>query len=140
MIEINLLPGAKKKRGAKGAGLQLPDFKALLASVKDPWLLGCAGAWAAVALLALLFYIPRKAAVHSLEPQLEAARREADHMKSVLKTKNDAEAKRASLLAQIEVIREIDRERYIWPHVLDAISKALPPYTWLDDISSRPAE
>jgi len=36
MIEINLLPG--KKRAAKGAGmkLSLPDFKGLIAQVKDP--------------------------------------------------------------------------------------------------------
>ena len=41
MIEINLLPGGKRK-AAPGAGfklrLALPDFRALLANVKDPWL------------------------------------------------------------------------------------------------------
>ena len=38
MIEINLLPG--KKKTVKGAGMKLsmPDFKALFAQVKDPWL------------------------------------------------------------------------------------------------------
>src|SRR5438093_497092 len=40
MIEINLLPG-KKKKAAPGAGfkLALPDFQGLLASIKNPWLL-----------------------------------------------------------------------------------------------------
>src|SRR5437762_3141660 len=37
MIEINLLPGAKKKRGG-GAKFQMPDFKQLATVVKDPWL------------------------------------------------------------------------------------------------------
>jgi len=31
MIEINLLPGAKRKRSGKGIGIRLPDFKALSA-------------------------------------------------------------------------------------------------------------
>ena len=41
MIEINLLPGKKKKSAAGGAGfkLALPDFRGLLASIKNPWLL-----------------------------------------------------------------------------------------------------
>jgi len=84
--------------------------------------------------------MPRRSAMNALVPVLESKQHEADHMKSVLKTKRDAELKSDTLRSQIAVIRDIDRERYIWPHVLDAITKALPPYTWLDDISSRPGE
>ena len=39
MIEINLLPGARRKRGGKAAGLKLPDLKVLVTAVKDPWLI-----------------------------------------------------------------------------------------------------
>src|ERR1051326_5173595 len=48
MIEINLLPG--KKKVSKGAGVQLsmPDFKAIIAQVKDPWLIGAIAAWVIV--------------------------------------------------------------------------------------------
>lgn len=138
MIEINLLPGSRKKRGGKGgAAFKLPDFKALAASVKDPWLIACAVSWLIVVLVTTAFYLPRRSAVKSLEPKLEAAQLEADRMKAVLKTKRDAEAKRDTLLAQIKVIHDIDRQRYVWPHILDAVSKALPPYTWLDDITPR---
>jgi Tfp pilus assembly protein PilN len=38
------------------------------------------------------------------------------------------------LLAQITVIRRVDGDRYIWPHLLDEITKALPAYTWLVDL------
>jgi hypothetical protein len=42
MIEINLLPGQKRK--APGGGrLRMPDFRAILANVKDPWLLAAIG-------------------------------------------------------------------------------------------------
>jgi Tfp pilus assembly protein PilN len=140
VIEINLLPGAKKKRGGKGAGFQMPDLKSLAASVKDPWLIACVAGWLLVAGAIGLFYMPRRSTIRSLEPQLAAAQREARRLEAVLRTKAETEAKRDSLMAQINVIRDIDRERYIWPHILDAVTKALPPYTWLDDISSRQTE
>ena len=136
MIEINLLPGAKK-RGGKGAGFKMPDVKALAGAVKDPWLIACVLGWAAVAALVVFMYLPRRSAVEALRPKLDAAKREADRLQAVLRTKNEAEAKRDSLLAQIDIIRTIDRERYIWPHILDQVTRALPPYTWLDDLSSR---
>ena len=139
MIEINLLPGARRKRGGKGAGLKLPDFKQLLTAVKDPWLIACVSGWVLVALVFVVFYLPKRNAVADLTPKLEAARREEQRLQAVLRTKAEFEARRESLTTQIEVIRAIDRERYIWPHILDAITAALPVYTWLDEITPRAA-
>ena len=34
-------------------------------------------------------------------------------------------------MAQIATIRQVDRDRYTWPHILDEVSRALPPWTWL---------
>lgn len=140
MIEINLLPGAKKKRGGKGAGFQMPDVKALVASVKDPWMIACAAFWVVFAVFLGLFWMPRNNEVKALRPRLESTQREAQRLVAVLHTKTETEAKRDTLVAQINIIQSIDRERYIWPHVLDAVTKALPPYTWLDDIQSRSSE
>lgn len=140
MIEINLLPGSKKKRGAKGAAFQMPDFKAMLSTVKDPWLIACVASWAIVLLLVGFFYLPRRAAVADKMPKLEAAKTEAQRLSQVLRVRAGFEARRDTVQRQIAVIRDIDRDRYVWPHLLDAVTKALPPYTWLDDISSAAAE
>jgi len=51
---------------------------------------------------------------------------------AVIAQKRQSEKIRDSLVAEITVIRGIDADRYIWPHVLDQITKALPPYTWLN--------
>ena len=136
MIEINLLPGARKKRGG-GAGFKMPDLKSLAASIKDPWLIACVVGWVLVAGLIGVFYVPRKTQVHALGPRLDSIEREARRLQEVLRTKSEAEAKRDTLEAQINVIRDIDRERYIWPHVMDAVTRSLPPYTWLDQVSYR---
>jgi Tfp pilus assembly protein PilN len=140
VIEINLLPGAKKKRGGGRAGIQMPDFKALLANVKDPWLIACVALWVLVVAAVALLYLPRRSQLSSLQPKLMAAERDARRLQQVLRTKAEAEAKRDSLIGQINIIRDIDRERYVWPHILDQVSRVLPPYTWIDDITSRAVE
>jgi Tfp pilus assembly protein PilN len=43
---------------------------------------------------------------------------------------------RDSLVAQIGVIRSVDGDRYVWSHVLDEVTKALPAYTWLTDMGA----
>lgn len=140
MIEINLLPGAKHKRGGKGGGLKLPDFGALLAQVKDPWLVAAIAVWVIVVVGALAAYLPRAQQVKALEPVLQAAQRDSVRYSNILVRKAQAERRRDSLLAEIEVIRDIDRDRYVWPHILDAVTKALPPYLWLDDMAARVSE
>ncbi len=140
MIEINLLPGAKHKRGGKGLGFKLPDFGALISQVKDPWLVAAIAVWVIVVLAAVLVYVPRSAAVRALGPVLEKARRDSVQYSAILVRKATMERRRDSLLAEIQVIRDIDRDRYIWPHVMDAVTKALPPYVWLDDVATRSTE
>jgi Tfp pilus assembly protein PilN len=49
----------------------------------------------------------------------------------VLREREKAEAKRDTVLRALNLIRAIDDDRFIWPHVLDEVSRALPPYTWL---------
>lgn len=140
MIEINLLPGAKKKRGGGRVGFQMPDVKAVMASVKDPWLIACIAGWVLVVAAIALLYLPRRAQVSALDPKLKAAERDARRLQQVLRTKAEAEAKRDSLITQINIIRDIDRERYIWPHILDQVTRVLPPYTWIDELTSRTTE
>ncbi len=131
MIEINLLPG--KKKAAKGAGFQfaLPDFKGLIAQVKDPFLIGAIAAWVVVGGGGALLFITDRARLAAAESRLESVRTEKRRYDIVIAQKRQAEKVRDSLLYQIHVIRDIDADRYIWPHVLDQTTKALPPYTWI---------
>jgi Tfp pilus assembly protein PilN len=140
MIEINLLPSAKRKRGGKGVGLKLPNLAAMLAAVKDPWMVAAVGAWVLVLAIGVPLYLQRGAQVRGLEPKLDAAKRDSIRFHSILIRRHQLEARRDTVLAEIEVIRDIDRDRYVWPHVLDAVTKALPQYTWLDDVSARGGE
>lgn len=139
MIAINLLPGAKRKRSAKGAAFAMPDFKAMAGLIKDPWLIAFVASWLLFGLLIVLIYMPRHRHLKELEPRLENAQREARRMQNIVTRRRQVEVRRESLLAQIAVIRDIDRERYVWPHIMEAVTRALPAYTWLDEMGFRAA-
>jgi Tfp pilus assembly protein PilN len=138
MITVNLRPGQKRKRRAGNpfAGLlnSLSGLKELSAKVKDPLLMGAVGAWVFVAAGLGLIYLNQVRQLYTLEPRLEQARTEHRRFKAFLADKRRQEKIRDSLFAQITVIRSVDGDRYIWPHLLDEITKALPAYTWLVDL------
>jgi Tfp pilus assembly protein PilN len=145
MITVNLKPGQKRKRRSgnplKGLLDNLSVFKELSAKVKDPLLMGAIGAWVLVIAVLGLVYLNNIRQLYVLEPRLEQARSENRRFKAFLADKRRQEKIRDSLLAQITVIKSVDGDRYIWPHLLDEITKALPAYTWLVDlgVSAPPA-
>ncbi len=136
MIEINLLPGKKKKAAGAGIKLSMPDFRAIIAQVKDPWLIGAIGAWVVVGGGGAALFITGRARLAAAEARLEAVKTEKRRYDIVIAQKRQAEKVRDSLVGQINVIRSIDADRYIWPHVLDQMTKALPPYTWIEHVQS----
>src|SRR3989449_3305367 len=138
MIEINLLPGKKKKAAGGGAGfkLALPDFRGLLASIKNPWLLAASAASLIVVGGGLLWFITQSTRLRVAQNRRIEVQAEKRRFDAVIAQKRQSERIRDSLVAEINVIRGIDADRYIWPHVLDQITKALPPYTWLTGISA----
>lgn len=138
MITVNLRPGQKRKRrtGNPFAGLLsgLSGLRELGAKVKDPILMAAVGAWVLVGAGLGLIYLNNLRQLYTLTPRLEQARSEHRRFKAFITDKRRQEKIRDSLLAQITVIRSVDGDRYVWPHLLDEITKALPAYTWLVDL------
>jgi Tfp pilus assembly protein PilN len=136
MITVNLRPGQKRKRAA-GNPFQgvLESLRAIGSRVKDPWLLAGAASWIAVLAFLTLTWLASVAQLRALEPRLEQVRAEHKRFKTFLDQKRKQEVIRDSLAAQIATIRSVDGNRYVWPHLLDEVTKALPAYTWLVDMS-----
>jgi Tfp pilus assembly protein PilN len=135
MIEINLLPGQKRK--APGGGkLRMPDFRAVLANVKDPWLLGAIAAAVVVFGGNGALYVLNNARLNRVEGVLRGVQAEKRRYDAVVAQKRQAERVRDSLAAEMTIIRSIDADRYIWPHLMDEITKALPAYTWITTVQS----
>lgn len=134
MIEVNLLPGQKRKAAGGGSKFKLPDFKALLTSVKDPWLIAAVVSWVLIGGGVAALFLLDTAKTASLTSQVAARKVDADKFSTLIAEKRKQQLRRDSLVTQIGVIRQIDGQRFVWPHILDQVTKALPPYTWLQDI------
>ncbi len=136
MIQINLLPGVKRKRAGSTKDALLGQFRDLGAKVKDPMLIVAVVAWVLAAGWLAYGFISNARKMKDLEPRLEQARDEHRRYRNLMAEKRRTEAIRDSLLAQIGIIRGVDGDRYTWPHVLDEVTKALPAYTWLVTLNS----
>jgi len=134
MIRINLLPGPQKKRRG-GAGFSLGSATELLAKVKNPMLLGVVGAWAAAVVIVGGLWVLQARTLASTRDEFDRVSADARRYRVLIREKRKAEGLRDSLAAEIEAIRAIDEERYVWPHILEEVTKALPDYTWLVSLS-----
>jgi Tfp pilus assembly protein PilN len=133
MIEINLLPGHKRKKRA-AAGFAMPDFGALIAKVKDPLLLGAVGSWVVALAVMGLVYTAETRKLAAAERDVARVESDARRFQALINQKRREEKLRDSLVTELDAIRAIDADRYVWPHVLEEITKALPDYTWLESV------
>jgi Tfp pilus assembly protein PilN len=134
MIEINLLPGSGKKAKSRGAssGVSLgATLAGLVARVKDPFLLGAAAAISIAVLAVAAMFLYQQRTDATLTEREQQAVQDSTRFAAVLKEKRKAESQRDSVMRQLTIIKSIDNDRYVWPHIMDEVSRALPPYTWL---------
>ena len=133
MIEINLLPGSGKKNRSTGFSLTAIAGKAG-SRVKDPFMIAAAvatiGAVGAVGSL----HVAQTARADELTERERRAVQDSTRYVAVLRERTRAEAQRDSVQRQLDVIKTIDNDRFVWAHVMDEVSRALPPYTWLKSI------
>ncbi len=140
MIEINLLPGAARK-AKRSTGFSLKAVAATAASrIRDPYLIGAVASVGVAAAVVGFMHLSQSSTSKDLEVRELTAVRDSTRYALVLGERRKAEAKRDSVVRQLNVIRSIDNDRYIWSHILDEVSRSLPPYTWLKSVSqtSRP--
>jgi Tfp pilus assembly protein PilN len=135
LIEINLAPGraAPRVRSKRTQALSLPALPSFAGDAKTYLSVG-----AGVLLLGLMMFGywrmgRREVELNaSIQEQLEDSTRYA----STIALVNSLQARQDTVTQKIGVIRSVDTRRYVWPHLLDEISLAVPAYTWLTQITS----
>src|SRR4029078_1814139 len=138
MIQVNLLPGTASKSRNRDF-----NFSGMLsgaaANVTDKFFVTAVSA-AAVSVLAVGFlYMGQSSRERTLIEREQRAVQDSARYKVVLEAKAKAEATRDSLYQQVAIIKSIDDSRYLWPHLLEEISNALPQYTWLTVVTQTSA-
>lgn len=140
MIEINLLPGAagKKKKGRSGGAGKSLDVRAALGGlasrINDPYLIAAIASIVVAAGVVGFMYMTQQKRAEELAVAEEAAVSDSTRFANYTKQRRRAEATRDTVLRQINIIRAIDDDRYLWAHLLDEVSRALPQYTWLTSL------
>lgn len=139
MITINLKPGSKRSSAGSSLAGGLSLLRGLPSRVKDPWPMAAVVVCALTIAFLAWVGINSVARVSSLEGQLTTARAENRRFKAFQIEKRRAEAAKDSVVAQIATIRSVDGDRYTWPHILDEVTRAVPPYVWLVELANVPA-
>jgi len=114
-------------------------FKDLASRIRDPWLIsGVSGIVVGLIAIGVMFtYQSRRES--SLTEREQKAVQDSTRYAWFFSERGMAEALRDSVQRQIAVISAIDGSRLIWPHILDEISRAMPPYVWLRSITQTSA-
>lgn len=148
MIEINLLNPGEKSGRKKAPNAFLARFRRTEVQSDEPTTLparrGIAIAAAAAVLIAVVgvgggfWYQDRE--LSQLDERLQQELADSARFSSVIGERKAVIARRDSLIAQLGIIRQIDESRYVWPHILDEISRALPSYTWITGVNQLSAK
>lgn len=133
MIEINLLPGSgKKPRNRGGAGINFAGVASGFASkVNDPLLLGAVASVAVAALVIGGMFWHQRAQSSQVNEALQKAEQDSINYSGVIREQRKAQSQRDSVVSQVNLIKSFDDKRFVWPHIMDEVSRALPPYTWV---------
>lgn len=140
MIEINLLPGAGKKSRGAGGGVTVGASLATAANkVKDPFMIMAVASIAGAAVVIGMLTVRQQAASQDLAGREQRQVQDSTRYAAVLREKKKAETQRDSVMRQLDIIKTIDNDRFVWPHVMDEISRALPQYTWIVSVKQTSA-
>ncbi|UCF18858.1 MAG: PilN domain-containing protein [Gemmatimonadota bacterium] len=137
LIEMNLLPGGRRgvARPKGRRKLSLPKFAGLRDMIKgDPWVIGVVAVAGAAAAHLLLTFFSQSVTLNRLNDELEVQRQDSIRYAESIAAADSLEARRDTLQAKTQIIREIDQDRFVWAHIMDDVSQALPDYTWLTSL------
>jgi Tfp pilus assembly protein PilN len=133
VIEINLLPSGTPRRAAAprraGAGPSLPSLGA------DPRVAGVAGAAVLLALLGAYWFWTSGRTRGELQAQIDTEVADSVRLERTIALIKTLDTRRDTIDRKMEVIRQVDTRRYVWPHLMDEVSRATPPYMWLTKLA-----
>lgn len=82
------------------------------------------------------FYFSVNSAREEAAVALEEAVQDSLRYRDIIERTQALQARQDSIRQKVAAIEEIDRGRYVWPHIFDEVATALPDYTWLTQIQA----
>lgn len=106
----------------------------------DPYVLGAVGAGIVSLAVIVWLFLGVRGDREEIQVALDSAVQDSTRFADIIARTNQLTARRDSIGQRVAIIQEIDAGRYVWPHVLDEVARALPDYTWLRSIVQMQAD
>lgn len=135
MIQVNLLPGGAASRPA-GAQRALRAAPGLPTFAGDPRVSGLAAAALLFVLVAGYLFWDLGSQRTTLQAQVDKEVADSSRLATTINLVQELEARQDTIRRKIDVIRSVDQRRFVWPHLMQEVSQALPQYTWLTKVAS----
>lgn len=136
MIRVNLVPQQEKKaKRSLGAGmpaLKLPSFSA----GASKWVTFALLAWIAAPAAGAYMHLMGTREVRQLEEAVRVAQDDSARLAAIHTANAALRARADTIRSKVDIINGIDHGRYVWAHVVDEISRALPEHMWLTELVS----
>lgn len=135
MIQINLLPSgsAARPQARRRPIARLPKIPQFGGS---PLIAGLGAVGVLVALTFAFLFWQAGTREAELRTQIEEAVTDSVRLSSTIELVQTLRAREDTITQKIAVIQDVDERRFVWPHLLDEVSKSVPAFTWLSSINS----
>ena len=97
----------------------------------DSMTMAIAGTTVLAILLVGWLYTSTRTERQELEVAIEGAVRDSARYASLRAANEELIARQDTIAQKVAIIQEIDGGRYVWAHIFDEVSRAVPPFTWL---------
>ena len=134
MIEINLHPAGDKAKAKRRRRTGRRVTTRGGRGERNPWQTGMVAVLVVVPVAVAALWLTQRARANGLEERLQAASADSARLAD-LRALSDSLTERQTLIRErMDLIRTLDRDRFIWPHIMDEASRALPNFVWLTSI------
>lgn len=133
MIEVNLLPETQKETRSRKRRSRRPT----LPSVKlgdDPWLKALVAALVLVPGVVLAFWLFQRAEARGLEERLASATADSARLADLRAVSDSLLERQRVIRERVALIEQLDNDRFVWPRIMDEVSRALPELAWVTNI------
>ncbi len=134
MIEVNLLPEKQRPRGAsKRSPRAKIGFKGS-GKDRDPWTTALIAAAVIVPGAIGVLWWGQNASAGDLETRLDEATADSARLADLRAVSDSLTARRQVIRERVALVEQLDRNRFVWPHLMDEVSRALPQLAWLTSL------
>lgn len=146
MLEVDLHPDRDREKkkteggllsavsGLSGLELGAPDWLRLRTLRRDPWTLALIAAAVLVVGAVGTLWWTQSQELEEVRSRVNQAMMDSIRYSTLGNLADSLHRERRAVEQRIDVVSRLDRGRYVWPHLLDELSRHLPGRVWLTGV------